>query len=139
MRVTMQIRRRLKIVAAFSTIVLASCAIENAVQPANDASVAETGQKLFAVEIRTGPNWDSSKPPGEQKFFSEHSANLKHLRDTGRIAMGARYSDIGLIIFSGRSADEIRTLMSQDPSMAAGTFKYEVYPLNVFYPGLVQP
>ena len=102
------------------------------------APAAETELTLFAVEIKVGPNWDSSKPPHEQAFFKEHSSNLKHLRETGHIVMGARYSDIGLIIFSARSAEEVRALMSQDPSMTAGTFKYEVHVLNVFYPGLVQ-
>lgn len=135
----MQLRLRFNLVAAFSMLALASCATDNAVQPASVASAAEPARKLFAVEIRIGPNWDSSKPPGEQEFFSEHSANLKRLRDAGHIAMGARYSDIGLIIFSASSAEEVRALMAQDPSMTAGTFKYEVHVPNVFYPGLVQP
>jgi uncharacterized protein YciI len=135
----MKIRFQLKFFSAVFALVLASCTIGNAIQPASAASAGEAAKKLFAVEIRIGPNWDSSKPPNEQEFFSEHSANLKRLRDAGHIAMGARYSDIGLIIFSASSADEVRALMSQDPSMTAGTFKYEVHVLNVFYPGLVQP
>jgi uncharacterized protein YciI len=108
-------------------------------QPISVASAAEATEKLFAVEIKIGPNWDSSIPPNEQKFFAEHSANLKHLREAGHIVLGARYSDIGLIIFSARSAEDVGALMSQDPSMTAGTFKYEVHQFNVFYPGLVQP
>ena len=134
----MQIRLPLRFIVAVCTLVLASCALDKSIQPASVALAAETTEKLFAVEIRVGPNWDSSKPANEQEFFSEHSANLKRLREAGHIVMGARYSDLGLIIFSASSAQEVRGLMSQDPSMTAGTFKYEVHALNVFYPGLVQ-
>jgi uncharacterized protein YciI len=138
-RGNLQIRLQFMFIAAVSSVVLASCALDNSVEPASTASAAEPAEKLFAVEIKIGPNWDSAKPPNEQEFFSEHAATLKRLREAGHIVMGARYSDIGLIIFSARSAEEVRALMSQDPSMTAGTFKYEVHLLNVFYPGLVQP
>lgn len=52
--------------------------------------------------------------------------------------MGARYSDIGLIIFSATSVEQVKTFMEKDPSMSAGTFKYEVHKFNVFYPGHVK-
>ena len=135
----MNLRFQFKFVAAVSMLALASCAMENTVEPASVGSAVEAAEQLFAVEIKIGPNWDSSIAPNEQEFFSEHSANLKSLREAGHIVMGARYSDIGLLIFSARSAEEVGVLMSQDPSMTAGTFRYEVHLLNVFYPGLVQP
>jgi hypothetical protein len=40
-------------------------------------------------------------------------------------------------VFSAGSAKEISALMDEDPSMQAGTFTYEVYPMNIFYPGFV--
>jgi len=135
----LKIRIQFKLIAAVSMLALASCALDNSLQPTSVAPAAEAAEKLFAVEIKIGPNWDRSMPPNDQKFFSEHSANLKRLREAGHIVLGARYSDIGLIIFSARSAEEVRAMMSQDPSMTAGTFKYEVHLINVFYPGLVQP
>ncbi len=95
--------------------------------------------KLYAVEIKIGTNWDATKAPHEQEFFKEHSMNLKKLRESGYITMGARYSDIGLMVFSATSAEEVTAFMEQDPAMAAGTFKFAVHPMNVFYPGLVQP
>lgn len=98
----------------------------------------EEKSKLFAVEIKVGPNWDSAKKPHEQAFFKEHSKNLKKLRESGHIVMGARYSDIGLIIFSATSVEQVKTFMEKDPSMSAGTFKYEVHKFNVFYPGHVK-
>ncbi|MDH3647022.1 MAG: YciI family protein [Gammaproteobacteria bacterium] len=128
----------LKLIATVSALLVACGVPDTPTQPTSVASAAEPELRLFAVEIKVGPNWDSSKSPNEQAFFEEHSSNLKHLREAGHIVMGARYSDIGLIIFSARSAEAVEALMSQDPSMTAGTFKYEVHALNVFYPGLVQ-
>ncbi|MBT8136441.1 MAG: hypothetical protein KJO54_05415 [Gammaproteobacteria bacterium] len=112
--------------------------METAARPDNADAVAATGQSLFAVEIKVGPNWDNARAPNEQAFFAEHAANLRGLREAGHIVMGARYSDIGLIIFTADSADQVRKLMSKDASMTAGTFRYEIHALNVFYPGLVQ-
>ena len=127
-----------KLIVAVSALVVAGCAPVTNVQPVSVASAAEAERRLFAVEIKVGPNWDSSKPPNEQAYFKAHSSNLNDMREAGHIVMGARYSDIGLIIFSARSAEEVRGLMSYDSSMTVGTFKYEVHAINVFYPGLVQ-
>ncbi len=94
---------------------------------------------LFAVEIKVGPNWDQSKAPQEQAFFREHSANLRRMREAGVLVMGARYSDKGLVVVSAAAAAEVSAQMAQDPSMAAGTFAYEIHPFNVFYPGEIKP
>lgn len=104
-------------------------------QAAPPASSPAAESRLFAVEVKTGPNWDPAKPPNEQLRFGEHSAHLKKLRDSGVIVVGARYADKGLLVFSAASAAEVKALMEQDPSMAAGTFRYEVHDFNVFYPG----
>ena len=93
---------------------------------------------LFAVQIRTGAAWDAAKEPQDQTFFREHSANLKGLRDAGHLVLGARYADVGLIIIAAESEAQARGMMDADPSFAAGTFRYEVHPVNVFYPGTVQ-
>lgn len=99
----------------------------------------EPGSALFAVEVRTGPNWDPAKPPAAQAGFQDHSAHLKRLRGEGRIVFGARYGDVGLLVFSATGQDEVRALMQADPSMAAGTFRFSVHPFNVFYPGTLPP
>lgn len=127
---------RLRFIAVFCSLIasfLAMGAIAQSVE-----APAESGQSLFAVQIMVGPTWDNSKAPDQQTFFKEHSAHLKLLREAGHIVMGARYSDKGLLIFSASSAEEVTTLMEQDPSMTAGTFVFEVHAFNVFYPGLVQ-
>lgn len=93
--------------------------------------------RLFAIEITTGPNWDASKQPSQQAFFREHSAHLKKLRDEGRIKMGARYADKGLVVIEATDEAEARTLVEVDPSMKAGTFKFSLAEMRVFYPGQV--
>ncbi|MGH6624123.1 MAG: YciI family protein, partial [Burkholderiaceae bacterium] len=92
---------------------------------------------LFAVEIRTGPTWDSSKKPQEQLHFREHSANLKRLRDEGHLLVGARYSDKGLLVMAGATEAEVRAQMDVDPSIQSQVFAYDIHPFRVFYPGCI--
>lgn len=99
----------------------------------------EAAVKHFAVEFRTGPAWDPAKPPGEQPHFAEHSANLKKLRQEGRIVLGARYGEVGLVVIAAASEDEVRAMIDADPSVQAGTFTYQLHPMSVFYPGCVEP
>lgn len=101
----------------------------------SSAALAQEAPSLFAVQIRTGENWDTMKPPQEQLHFRAHSANLKRLRDAGQLIVGARYSDVGLIVLEASSEAQARAMMDEDPSFAAGIFRYELSPLNVFYPG----
>lgn len=106
--------------------------------PASDPA-ATSAPPLFAIEIKVGPKWDQSKPPQEQAFFKEHSANLRRMREAGVLIMGARYSDIGLVVVAAATAADARAHMDQDPSIAAGTFVYEVHPFSVFYAGELKP
>lgn len=127
-----------------SRIVLISLAAFFALGPSNlvaqnpPSPVATDAMPLFAVQIRTGAKWDATKPPQEQFHFREHSANLKRLRDAGHLIMGARYSDIGLIILAAESEAQARAMMDADPSFEAEIFRYEVHPFNVFYSGSLQ-
>jgi uncharacterized protein YciI len=100
---------------------------------------AEASPPLFAVQVRTGARWDPAKPPAEQAFFREHSAHLKRLRDAGHIVVGARYADVGLLVVAAADEAAVRTLMDEDPSMKAETFRFDVHPFNVFYGGTLQP
>lgn len=95
--------------------------------------------RLFAVEIQTGPGWDAAKPPQAQAFFKEHSAHLKQLRDAGRIRAGARYADKGFLVLEAADESEARTWMEADPSMRAGTFRFTLSEMRVFYPGHLGP
>jgi uncharacterized protein YciI len=126
------------VVAALMMFGALGPALQAMAQSAHPASGVEANQRLFAVEIRTGPSWDPAKPPGEQAFFREHSAHLKRLRDAGHIVMGARYADKGLVVFTAKSSSDVKALMEQDPAMVAGTFVYQIHDFNVFYAGTVQ-
>jgi uncharacterized protein YciI len=68
----------------------------------------------------------------------DEGANLKRLRDAGHLVMGARYSDIGLVVLAAESEESARAMIDADPSIAAGTFTYEVHPFSVFYSGTVR-
>jgi uncharacterized protein YciI len=96
---------------------------------------APPAAKLFAVEFRTGPAWDANKQPQDQLHFREHSANLKRLRDAGRLLVGARYSDKGLIVLSAATEAEARAEIAKDPTVQAKVFAYEIHPFMVFYSG----
>ncbi len=100
-------------------------------------SATATALPLFAVEITTGAQWDQTKPPQDQPFFREHSANLKRLRDAGALIMGARYSDKGLVILAAKDETSARAMMDEDPSIKARVFAYALHRFDVFYGGTV--
>ena len=101
------------------------------------AVAAPSELPLFAVEITIGSKWDQSKPPQEQQFFRDHSLNLKRLRDSGVLIMGARYSDKGLVVLAAQDEAGARAMMDEDPSIKAEVFRYRIHPFSVFYGGTV--
>lgn len=110
----------------------------SAARQSTSAAPAVGTLPLFAVQIRTGDKWDAAKPPQEQLHFRAHSANLKRLREAGHLIMGARYSDIGLVVLAAESEAHARAMMDADPSFDAGIFRYDVHVFSVFYPGTVR-
>ncbi len=92
---------------------------------------------LFAVEFRVGANWDAARKPHEQAFFREHSANLKRLRESGQLLLGARYSDKGLVVLAAESEAGARALVDADPAVQNQVFAYELHAFKVFYPGCI--
>ena len=111
---------------------------EDAAAPASEAATAPE-KKLFAVEIKIGPQWVAGKAPGEQAYFREHSANLRALREQGSLLLGARYGDKGLVVLAADSEAAARAMIDQDPAVTHGTFSYELFEFSVFYGGSVQP
>ena len=124
---------RLGLVLSFA---LSSVAFAQAA-PASAASAPAAAKNLFAVEIRTGPQWNAALAPGQQPLMREHSANLRKLRDEGRIRIGARYGEVGLVVLEAATIEEARAWMEADPAMRAGTFRFGIHPLGVFYGGTV--
>lgn len=94
--------------------------------------------KLFAVVFRTGPAWDAAKPPGEQLHFKDHSANIGRLKTEGRLVVGGRFSDMGLILVKAATKEEAQSLVDRDPSVAGGVFKAEVHPWSTFAAGCLE-
>jgi uncharacterized protein YciI len=92
---------------------------------------------LFAVVVRTGPSWDPGKPAAAQTHFKEHSANIRRLGAEGRLALGGRFGELGMLLVRAGSEAEARALFDADPSVAAGTFRLEVNEWRTFAPGCV--
>ena len=105
--------------------------------PASTASAPAAAKSLFGVEIRTGPQWNAALPPSQQPLMREHSANLRKLRDEGRIRIGVRYGEVGLVVLEAATIEAARAWIEADPAMRAGTFRFEIHPLGVFYGGTV--
>lgn len=112
-----------------------ACAV-SAQAPASAPAKAPAND-VFALVFRTGPAWDKAKPPHEQAFFADHSKNLRELRAEGRLLLGGRYSDLGLVLVRAASAGEARALADRDPSVKNGTFQAEVHPFYAFMTGCV--
>ncbi len=105
--------------------------------PLAAASAPVPAGNLYAVEIKTGPAWDASKPAQEQAHFREHSVNLRRLRESGVLVMGARYADKGLVVLRAATEAEAHAMMQADPSIEARVFAYELHEFRVFYSGSV--
>lgn len=133
----MMMARAHRLFVALAFAAASPAALSQAQAPAPQPAAQEL--PLFVVEIQTGPQWDGAKPAHEQRFFREHSANLKRLRDTGSLLMGARYADKGLVVLAAANEAEARAMMDADASMQAQVFRYELHAFNVFYGGAVNP
>jgi uncharacterized protein YciI len=116
-----------------------ACALAAQAAPPSAAPASPAGGAVFALVFRTGPAWDKSKAPGQQPFFAEHSKNLRDLRAEGRLVMGARFSDLGLVLVRAASVEDARALVDRDPSVTNRTFEVEVHPFHAFMPGCVGP
>jgi uncharacterized protein YciI len=129
-------RRFLSLAAAAAT--LAPHGLAHTQSEAASAPGMQAEHKLFAVEFKTGPRWQPNKQPGEQEHFREHSTNLRRLREQGRLVLGARYGDKGLVILAAESESAARAMVEQDLSVKNGVFGYELHEFSVFYGGAVQ-
>jgi uncharacterized protein YciI len=104
------------------------CALATTLMVSASAAAAQApdSASLFAVTFTTGPSWDQTKSAGEQQYMREHSRNLFRLRDEGRIAMGSRFGEYGLIVVRAASLDAARALFGTDPAVANGVFTMQI-------------
>lgn len=105
---------------------------------AQEPSPSAPAGRLFAVVFRTGPEWDAARPPGEQRHFKDHSANIARLKSEGRLVVGGRFGDMGLLLVRAATREEAQALVDRDPSVAAGVFKAEIHPWSTFAAGCVE-
>ena len=104
--------------------------------PASPAAVPAPA-RTFALVFRAGPAWDKAKSPGQQLHFADHSANIRRLREEGRLQLGGRFSDVGLLLVKAADEAEARSLVDRDPSVKAGVFTAEAHPFATFAEGCV--
>jgi hypothetical protein len=93
--------------------------------------------ELFVMMYTTGSAWDPALPPAQQRHFDRHSGNLARLRDDGRIVMGGRFGQWGLILVQADDEASAQALFAADSSLAAGTFRGELHRWSTIYEGSV--
>ncbi len=102
------------------------------------AEPSPPADRLFIVHFSTGPAWAAGKAPQEQPRFGEHGANLARLRKEGRIALGARFAEKGMIVVRFPTEEAARAEIAADPGVMAGTFVFDIAELRTFYDGCLE-
>jgi hypothetical protein len=72
---------------------------------------------FLVINLRSGPQWDPSRPLEEQSGWDEHAAFMDGLVDQGMIVLGGPLADehrVALVCEAG-STDEIRAEFARDP------------------------
>lgn len=92
---------------------------------------------LWALSFTTGPGWQAGQTPGVQVGFGSHSRNLARLRSAGRILVGGRYGEVGLMLVRAGSEGEVRAMLEPDSAVAAGVFQAAITPWRTIYEGTV--
>lgn len=98
----------------------------------------KTAPKPYVAAVfTTGKNWDTTKTAYEQPHFKEHGANLKRLHAEGKIALGARYGEFGLVVFKTESMEEVRACFDQDSIVIKDILRMDIQPFRPFYKGCI--
>lgn len=95
----------------------------------------QSDTRLFAFSFTVGPAWDGSKAPDQQRGWSEHSANMRRLRDSGSILLGGRYGGVGLFIVRAADSTAARALLAPDSATAHGVFQVAIDRWSTVYDG----
>jgi len=123
-------------IAAAFLLSLAACA-EETPPPATDAYDAALAAELGAddygmrsyvlVMLRTGPNDATITDKAErEKLFAGHFSNMGAMAEAGKLVFAGPVSgdkdERGIFVFNVASIDEAKTLLVNDPTVAAGIF-----------------
>lgn len=126
---------RLAFAAAVMAVLLP--AFQTASRATVSGSSAQSVDSLWALRFTTGPGWRADVAPGAQVGFAAHSRNLARLRGEGRILMGGRFADVGLMVIRAGSEGEVRRMLAPDSAVAAGVFQAAIDPWRTIYEGAV--
>ena len=105
-------------------------------KPVNNPAV--DSDSLYIVVYTPGSSWDFKKQPQEQAYFSNHSKMLSTLRKEGRIKIGGRYSDKGVILLLSNSLQDARSIVFSDSAVINKLFTAELFPFSAFYKGCIE-
>ena len=72
---------------------------------------------FHVVLLRSGPQWDPSKPLEEQSGWPEHATFMDGLVDAGFIVLGGPLFDEHRVVHAveAESEDAIRSMLARDP------------------------
>ncbi len=105
---------------------------------AQDMQKKEPPKQYYAALFSRGEHWDTTKRPNDQPHFAEHGKNLQRLKTEGRIALGGRFGELGLVIFMSDSETEVRSFFSSDSLVLKDILKMELTKFNPFYKGCIE-
>ena len=60
------------------------------------------------------------------------------MREEKKIALGARYSDKGMVIIQASNEAEARAMFASDVMVQSNVFALELYPFKPFYKGCLE-
>lgn len=110
----------------------------NTPSPDDALQDAPKGKQYFIALFSRGPQWDEGKLAHEQPGFKEHSENLRRLRAEKKIAIGARYGDMGMVIIEANDESDARSFFAPDSMVHKKTFTLELHPFRPFYKGSIE-
>lgn len=72
---------------------------------------------FHVVRLRSGPQWDPSKPLEEQSGWPAHAAFMDDLVDSGVVVLGGPLADEHRVVLAveAGSEDAVRAVMARDP------------------------
>jgi uncharacterized protein YciI len=72
---------------------------------------------FHVVVLRSGPQWDSSRPLEEQSGWTEHASFMDGLVDSGFIVLGGPLSDEHRVVHAveAESEEAVRATLARDP------------------------
>jgi hypothetical protein len=72
---------------------------------------------FHVVLLRSGPEWDASKPLEEQSGWDEHAQFMDSLVDDGVVVLGGPLADEYRVVHAveASSEDEVRAILARDP------------------------